>query len=108
MKESSKDHVVASAEVDLFFTQFKKGFSLIACMESSVDSSVRYIDLGASFHMTGNKKYFSYLKEKDMQFQIELGDDGMYATRRVGTINFRRESGNPLHLKDILYVPSLK
>lgn len=57
-----------------------------------------YIDSGTSLHMTKNKNNFSHLKEKDMQFQIELGDEGMYATRGVGTINFQRESGNPLHL----------
>lgn len=33
--------------------------------------------------MTGNEKYFNHLKENDMQFQIELGDDGQYAARGV-------------------------
>ena len=56
--------------------------------------------------MTKNKKYFSYLNEKDMQFQIELGYDG--ATRGVSIDSFQRELGNHLHLKDVLYVPSLK
>ena len=58
--------------------------------------------------MTGNKKHFSNLKEKDMQFQIELRDDGMYAARGVGNVNFQRESGNPLHLIDVLYVLGLR
>jgi len=58
--------------------------------------------------MTGNRVYFSQLKEKDMQFQIELGDDGKYTSRGVGTVSFDRESGSPLHLNDVLYVPGLK
>jgi len=66
------------------------------------------VQLGASFHMTGNKKIFSHLKEKDMQFQIELGDDDQYAARGVGIFSFQRELGNPLHLKDVLYVPGLR
>ena len=43
-----------------------------------------------------------------MQFQIELGDDGQYASRGVGTVIVERESGIPLHLNDVLYVPGLK
>lgn len=48
--------------------------------------------------MTGDKEYFNQLKEKDMQFHIELGDDGKYLTRGVGTISFERESSSSLHL----------
>lgn len=40
-----------------------------------------------------------------MQVNIELGDNGKYATKGVGTVSFERESGNTLHLKDVLYVP---
>jgi len=58
--------------------------------------------------MVGNKKSFNHLKEKDMQFQIELGDDGRYAARGVGTVSFNRESSNSLHLRDVLYVPGLR
>lgn len=43
-----------------------------------------------------------------MQFHIELGDDGSYLTKGVGTVSFDRESGNPLQLKDVLHVPGLK
>lgn len=66
-----------------------------------------YIDLGASFHMTGNKEFFSSLEEKDMQFHIELGDDDKYMTKGVGTVSFKRESGS-LHLKNVMYVPTMK
>ena len=50
-------------------------------MEILVRGSVWYIDSGASFHMTRNKEFFSSLEEKDMQFNIELGDDGIYMTK---------------------------
>lgn len=63
-----------------------------------------YIDSGESFHMTRNKEYFSQLKEKDMQFHIELGDDGGYLTKGMDTVSFQRESGNSLHVKDVLYI----
>jgi len=63
-------------EVNAFPTQFEKDFSLIACMAISIGSNTWYIDSRASFHMTENREYFSQLKEKDMQFQIELQYDG--------------------------------
>lgn len=72
----------------MFSSQFEKYFSLIAYMANSISSNVWYIDSGASFHMTRNKEYFNHLKEKDMQFHIELRDDGKYVTRGVGTVNF--------------------
>ena len=38
---------------------------------------------------------------------IEMGDDRMYSTTSVGRVTFKRDSGNPLTLKDVLCVPSL-
>lgn len=57
--------------------------------------------------MIGNREYFSQLEEKDMQVHIELGDNGKYTTKGVGTVSFERESGNSLLLRDVLYVPGL-
>lgn len=39
---------------------------------------------------------------------IELGDDGRYNTKGIGTITFNRESGSRLHLKDVMYVLGTK
>ena len=43
-----------------------------------------------------------------MQVNIELRDNGKYATKGIGIVTFERESGNTLHLKGVLYVPGLK
>ena len=43
---------------------------------------------GASFHMTGDKEIFSDLEEKDLQMNIEMGDDGRYNATGIGTITF--------------------
>ena len=81
---------------------------MIASMTSLVGRNTWYIYSEVSFHMTGNREYFSQLDEKDMQVNIELGDNGKYATKGVGTISIERESSNTLHLKDVLYLPGLK
>jgi hypothetical protein len=48
------------------------------------------------------------LEEKDLQMHIEMGDDGRYSMTDIGTVTFQRESGSPLTLKDVMYVPGLK
>jgi len=77
-------------------------------MASSEGNITWYIDSEASFHMTGNTKYFRQLTQKHMQFQIELGDDGKYASKGVGIVGFEREFESPLHHRDVLCVPRLK
>ena len=66
-------------------SQFELGFSLIACLVSSYMGLVWYLDSGASFHMTREKKLFSDLEENDLQMHIEMGDDGRYSATEIGT-----------------------
>ena len=58
--------------------------------------------------MTGDKKLFSDLEEKDLQMHIEMGDDGRYCVTDIGTITFERDSSKPFTLKDVMHVPGLK
>ena len=89
-------------------SQFELDFSLIVCLVSSYMVSVWYLDSGASFHMMGDKELFSDLEEKDLQMDIEMGDDGRCSVIRIGTITFERDSGNPFLLKDVMHVLGLK
>ena len=58
--------------------------------------------------MTGDKELFSDLEEKDLQLHIEMGDDRKYSVTGLDTINFQREHGAPLTLKNVMYVHGLK
>jgi hypothetical protein len=58
--------------------------------------------------MTDHKHYFNSLSEKEFEFEILLGDDYAYHPKGVETIRFERESGKPLYLSCVLYVPRLK
>lgn len=89
-------------------SQFKSDFNLIACKVSSMMDGVWYLDIGASFHMTGDKEVFSDLKEKDLHMHIEMGDYRRYSATRLGMVTFQREHGAPLTLRDVMYVPGLK
>jgi len=70
--------------------------------------SVWYLDSGASFHMTENKELFNDLEENHLQRHIEMGDDGRYSAIDISIVNFQRDFGSPLTLKDVMYVPGLK
>ena len=51
---------------------------------------------------------FSDLEEKDLQMHIEMGNDGRYSATVIRTITFKRDSGKPFMLKDVMHVPGLK
>ena len=69
-------------------SQFELEFSLIACLVPSVMGSVWFLDIGASFHMTGDQDLFSDLDENDLGVHIEMGDDGRYSVTGISTISF--------------------
>jgi hypothetical protein len=66
------------------------------------------IDSGASKHMIGFKNSLSNLTEKDSSLQVVLGDDSKHAIKGVGEASLQLDSGNPLSIKDILFVQGLK
>ena len=77
-------------------------------MNSTVMGCMWYLDNDASFHMTGTIYLFSDLEEKDLQHNIEFGNDGMYSATHIGRITFQREYVFPLRLTDVFYVPCLR
>eukprot|EP00253_Pinus_taeda_P019865 PITA_19865 len=83
-KEKSSGGVAGEA----LASQFELDFSLITCTVSSMMGSVWYLEVRASFHMTGDKELFNELEEKDIKMHIEMGDDGKYIVTGVGTITF--------------------
>ena len=91
-KKKNNKKASGAVVVEALASQFELDFSLIACMVSTVIGSMWYLDSGASFHMTGNKEFFSSLEEKDLQMHIEMGDDERYSTTGIGTITFQRYS----------------
>jgi hypothetical protein len=77
-------------------------------MDLSALGSMWYLDSGASFHMTGDKEFFSDLEERDLKMHIKMGDDGRYSEIGIGTITFQRDSSKPFQLKNVMHVPGLK
>jgi hypothetical protein len=107
-QKRKKKKVSGAATGEVLALQFEIYFSLITCMASSASGSVWYLDSGASFHMTGDKEFFSEFEERDLKMHIDMGDDGRYSEIGIGTITFHRESGKPFQLKNVMHVPGLK
>ena len=58
--------------------------------------------------MTGQNKTLSKLEEKSSPQKVSLGDDYQYLIKGVGEASYKLDLGNPLKMKDVLYVPCLK
>jgi hypothetical protein len=66
------------------------------------------INNGASRHMTGDRKNFSSMKEKETPHKVQLGDKNSYVVKGIGQATIKMELGNSIHLSNVLYVPGLK
>jgi hypothetical protein len=66
------------------------------------------IDSGASKHMTGYEDSLSKLIHKDSPHKVKLADDYQYPIKGVGEASYKLNSGKPMKMKKVLYVPGLK
>ena len=67
-----------------------------------------FIDSGASNHMTGQNKTLSRLEENNSPYKVSLGDDYQYPIKDIGEESYNIDSGTPMKMKEVLYVPDLK
>jgi hypothetical protein len=66
------------------------------------------IDSGASKHMIGSEGSLSNLIHKDSPHKVKLGDDYQYPIKGIGEASYKLNSGKPMKMKEVLYVPGLK
>ena len=66
------------------------------------------IDNGASIHITCDHVNLSSMREKMISHRVELGDNNSYGVKGIGKASIELESGNNIHLCNVLYVPGLK
>jgi hypothetical protein len=85
-------------------------FLFISSLSSMVPTSnyVWLIDSGASIHMTRYREHLIYLVEKESCLHVVLGDDARYTMKGVGSTYLQLDSGTPLHLSDVLFVPGMR
>lgn len=83
---------------------------LVSALSGSISNRAEtwLIDSGAFRHMRGFKKAITNYKDKKFDVKVELGDDGTYDIKGIGSASFQLVSGTVLHVEEILYVPGLK
>jgi hypothetical protein len=57
------------------------------------------VDSGASKHMIGFKQNLVNYRDKKFNVKVELGDDGTYAIKGIGSSSFQLQSDNVFHIK---------
>ena len=50
----------------------------------------------------------SKLEEKNSPQKVSLGDDYRYPIKGIGEARYKIDSGTPMKMKEVLYVPGLK
>jgi hypothetical protein len=58
--------------------------------------------------MTGDQARLSNLNERKTSYKVELGDKSTYPVEGFGQASVKLESGNHVHLSNVLYVPGLE
>ena len=77
-KKKKNTQMAGSAEVKELNENVNEYFCLISCMERTTRINVWYVDSGAYFNMTGQKRFFKDLQEGGLNLHIELGDGAQY------------------------------
>jgi hypothetical protein len=73
-----------------------------------IEDDMWIIDSVASRHMTGDQARLSNLNEKNTSYKVELGDKSTYPVEGFGQASVKLESGNHVHLSNVLYVLGLE
>jgi hypothetical protein len=74
----------------------------------TIEDDMSIIYSGASRHMTGDQARLSNLNERKTSYKVELGDKSTYPVKGFGQASVKLESGNHVHLSNVLYVPGLE
>jgi hypothetical protein len=77
-------------------------------LPGTLEDDMWIIDSGAYKHMTGDQVRLSSLNEKRTSYKVELGDKNTYLVEGIGQASVKLKSGNNVHLRNILYIPSLE
>ena len=79
-----------------------------SALTGTIEDDMWIIYSGASRHMTGDQAKLSKLNEKKTSYKVELRDKSTYRVEEFGQTSVKLNSGNNVHLSNVLYVPGLE
>ncbi|XP_048625982.1 uncharacterized protein LOC106355391 isoform X1 [Brassica napus] len=74
---------------------------------NSGGENIWYLDNGASNHMTGDRRYFSYV-DNTITGKVRFGDDSRIDIKGKRTISFTDMNGEARKMTDVYFIPDLK
>ena len=72
---------------------------------SKYGTNVRYVDLGASNHMTSHGKWFQDMHDSKRPNYVETSDNTTHPIAYVGNVPLSMQDGEKKYLVDVLHVP---
>jgi hypothetical protein len=78
-----------------------------SALTGMIEDDMWIIDSGYFRHMMGDQARLSNLNERKTSYKVELGDKSTYHVEGFGQASVKLESGNHVHLSNVLYVPGL-
>jgi hypothetical protein len=78
-----------------------------SALTGTIEDDMWIIDSGDSKHMMGYQTRLSNINERKTSYEVELGDKSTYPVEGFGQASIKLESGNDVHLSNVLYAPSL-
>ena len=96
-KEPKLDEVVDGIEKEYYF---------ISSLSSSITNSSELwlVENGTSRNIIGYQIIITNISERDSSMHVELGDDAKYVMRGIISTCFQLDSGDIIHIGDILFV----
>lgn len=71
------------------------------------EENIWYLDNGASNHMSGDKRYFSFIDDT-VTGKVRFDDDSRIDIKGKGSIEFLDRNGETRKILDVYYIPDLK
>jgi hypothetical protein len=108
-RKKKRGGTTTATEEAYFQTLFERECTFLIC-STSVETApnIRYIDNGASSHVTGVREHLIDLIDIEVRMDITLGYDSLVRVVVIGIVTFRRDGMPPISFRDVLYVPWLK
>lgn len=106
-KGKGKTVADASTHMDELAKKFKKEFSLVSYLSSTIIRWEWVVDGEASRHITESHEIFTNMAKEHRDLHVEL-ENTKYAVEGIGNIQFQLESRNLMEVKEVKYVPRLE
>jgi len=71
------------------------------------NNNVRFVDFGASNHITSHGEWFRDTKDLKTVGFVEIGDDIAHPITQIGKVPLSMQDGQTKYLKDVLHVPTI-